>query len=189
MKKREEELNKNNKWRIKFIEKAGTKLKHILQNNDPFPEEICKDEKCLPCKSVTELSKGNRAQKSNCKKNNIGYRIPCVTCEEKNIVKVYEGESSRNARIRGEEHMRGFMKKVEGNPLFKHKMNDHPHEEVKFRMEVTKKFKDPLTRLANEGVRISSRPPGELLNSKSEFHQPAVVRLKVDEDRYGRTNN
>ena len=129
---------------------------------------------------MTELSKGNRAQKSNCKKNNIGYRIPCVTSEEKNIVKVYEGESSRNARIRGEEHMRGFIK---------HKMNDHPHEEVKFRMEVTKKFKDPLTRLANEGVRISSRPPGELLNSKSEFHQPAVVRLKVDEDRYGRTNN
>ena len=55
-----------------------------------------------------ELNKGNRAQKSNCKKNNIGYRIPCVTSEKRNIVKIYEGESSKNARIKGEEHMRWF---------------------------------------------------------------------------------
>ena len=37
-------------------------------------------------------------------------------------------------------------------------------------MEVTKRLKDPLSRLANDGVRLNS--------SKHEFHQPAVVMKK-----------
>ena len=50
-------------------------------------------------------------------------------------------------------------------------------------MNVLKTFKDPLTRLANEGVRIKQRKPDELLNSKSEFHQPAIVRLQVENSK------
>ena len=50
-------------------------------------------------------------------------------------------------------------------------------------MEELKTFKDPLTRLANEGVRIQSRKPHESLNSKSEFHQPSIVRLKIDHNK------
>ena len=62
-------------------------------------------------------------------------------------------------------------------------MNDHPEEDIEFRMQVLKKLKDPLTRLANEGVRIKDRKPEELLNSKSEFHQPAIVRLQVESNK------
>ena len=76
--------------------------------------------------------------------------------------------------------MRGLRKKNEGNPLYKHKVNDHPNEKAEFKMEVGKQFRDPLTRLANEGVRIRNRKSHELLNSKSEFHQPSVVRLQVE---------
>ena len=93
---------------------------------------------------------------------------------------MYEGESSRNAKIRGEEHLRGLKNCKDGNPLFKHKENDHPDENPEFKMKVKRKFKDPLTRLANEGVRIKNRKPEELLNSKSEFHQPSIVRLQVE---------
>ena len=78
------------------------------------------------------------------------------------------------------EHLRGLKNCKEGNPLFKHRENVHPEENVEFKMEVKRKFKDPLTRLANEGVRIKNRKPEELLNSKSEFHQPSVVRLQVE---------
>ena len=97
------------------------------------------------------------------------------------VTKVYEGETSRNAKVRGEEHLRGIQNQKIGNPLYKHILNDHPHEKekVKFRMEVKGKFKDPLTRLANEGVRIKNRKPEQLLNSKSEFHQPSIVRLQI----------
>ena len=57
---------------------------------------------------------------------------------------------------------------------------DHPREKAEFKMHLLKKFKDPLTRLANEGARISSRNPIEWPSSKSEFHQPATVRLQVE---------
>ena len=78
------------------------------------------------------------------------------------------------------EHLRGLKNCKEGNPLFKHRENVHPEENVEFKMEVKRKFKDPLTRLANEGVQIKNRKPEELLNSKSEFHQPRLERLQVE---------
>ena len=64
--------------------------------------------------------------------------------------------------------------------LYKHKVSDHPNEEVKFKMEITQKFKDALTRQANEAVRIYSRPSHEILNSKSEFNHPPLARVGVE---------
>ena len=180
LRKREAEINRNNDWRIKIVGKSGKKLENVLQKNNPFPEETCKG-KCFPCKSKSTDSK-----KSNCKKNNVGYKIPCITCEMKGKTRVYEGETSRNAKIRGEEHLRGLINKKDGNPLYKHKLIDHPDEDPQFRMQVLRRFKDPLTRLANEGVRIKERKPLESLNSKSEFYQPAIVRLQVENSK--RTN-
>ena len=43
-----------------------------------------------------------------------------------------------------------------------------------------KKFKDALSRQANEAVRISTRPDRELLNSKSEFNHPPLSRVVVE---------
>ena len=45
--------------------------------------------------------------------------------------------------------------------LYKHKLAYHAHEDVKFIMEITQKFKDAMTRQANEAVRIYSRPVHE----------------------------
>ena len=42
------------------------------------------------------------------------------------------------------------------------------------------KFKDALTRQANEAVRIFSRPGHQLLNSKSEFNHPPLARVTVE---------
>ena len=74
---------------------------------------------------------------------------------------MYEGETGSSARIRGTEHVRDFEKKEEKGDLFKHKLTDHKDENVKFKIEITKKFKDSLTRQANEAVRIFSRPGTE----------------------------
>ena len=62
-------------------------------------------------------------------------------------------------------------------------MQDHKHENVKFKMEITNKFQDALTRQANEAVRISQRPDNELLNSKSEFNHPPIARVMVERKR------
>ena len=63
-----------------------------------------------------------------------------------------EGETGRSARTRGAEHLKELEKKKEKSVLFKHKISDHKNENVKFRMEITKKFHDALTRQANEAV-------------------------------------
>ena len=67
--------------------------------------------------------------------------------------------------------------------LFKHKISDHPHENVKYQMEITNKFTDALTRQANEAVRIFSRPSHETLNSKSEFNHPPLNRVVVEKKK------
>ena len=93
---------------------------------------------------------------------------------------MYEGETARSARVRGVEHMNGFKNKRNDNALYKHKVNDHKDEEMAFRMEITKKYRDPLSRQANEAVRISGRKKNELLNSKNEFNHSPIARISVE---------
>ena len=59
---------------------------------------------------------------------------------------------------------------------------------MNMKMIITKKFKDPLSRQANEAVRITNRSgkTGELLNSKSEFHHPPVGRIMVEKRNFGK---
>ena len=116
-----------------------------------------------------------------CNTNNVGYRWTCENCRIQNINRVYEGESSRSARLRGKEHLKGYKNKNENNMLYKHKLLEHPEEEnVQFKMEITGLFKDALTRQANEAIRIKNCKPGEILNSKSEFNHPPITRIVVD---------
>ena len=56
-------------------------------------------------------------------------------------VKVYKGESGRSARIRGGGHLRDLENKREKSALYKNVKNFHNNEKVKFRMEITSKFK------------------------------------------------
>ena len=62
-------------------------------------------------------------------------------------------------------------------------MLDHADEKVEYRLEITGKFKDALTRQANEGVRINNRKNTEILNSKSEFNHPPTARVVVDKTK------
>ena len=98
---------------------------------------------------------------------------------------MYEGETGRSARTRGSEHLKELEKKKEKSVLYKHQIGDHKNETAKFEMEITQKFKDALTRQANEAIRIGARPEHKLLNSKSEFNHPPLARIVVE----GRKNN
>ena len=100
----------------------------------------------------------------------------CDTCKEQNKTMVYEGETSRSARLRGFEHVSAYKNKQLNSVLYKHKLAEHAdHEDVKFSMEITGVFKDPLTRQADEAVWIHSRKNTELMNSKSEFNHPPIA--------------
>jgi hypothetical protein len=180
LKKREEELNRNNQERIKIEEKGGLKIKDILTSKNPFKKSKCAQKTCPLCTEGESVGTSSEEIKIACNTHNVGYRWLCVTCKERNIMKVYEGETGRSARTRGAEHLREFEKKKEKSVLLKHKMTDHKNEGVKFKMEITKKFKDALSRQANEAVRIFTRPDRELLNSKSEFNHPPLSRVVVE---------
>ena len=118
-----------------------------------------------------------------CNTNNIGYRWICELCETKNSTKVYEGKTSRSGRIRAKEHIAAFKNKKSDSVLYKHSVSEHRNEKAKFRFEITGKYKDALSRQANEAVRINSRPNSELLNSKSEFNHPPVARIMVEKSK------
>ena len=47
-------------------------------------------------------------------------------------------------------------------------------------LEITGKFKDALTRQANESLRIYKRKNTEILNSESEVNHPPTVRVMVE---------
>ena len=171
IRKREEELNRNCTERIKIIEGGGVKLKNLLVDKDPFPTMECDMKKCILCSD-------GKPVKIPCNSNNVGYKLLCETCHDRGLLKVYEGETARSARIRGVEHMNNYKGGRNDSALYKHKINDHKDEEMNFRMEITKTFRDPLSRQANEAVRISERKKIELLNSKNEFNHPPIARIR-----------
>ena len=181
LQKRETELNKNNQDRIKIVEKGGLKIKNILCAKNPFQKSKCEEKTCPLCSKSQFVDISQGEVKIQCNTNNVGYRWKCMTCKEKDTVKVYEGETGRSARLRGAEHLSQLERKSEKSVLFKHKMAAHQYENVKFKMEITGQFKDALTCQANEAVR--NTPNHELLNSKSEFNHPPTARIIVEKKR------
>ena len=176
LKQREEEINKFSDERIKIVEGGGVMMKNIMVKKNPFPNSKCEKKKCLICDSNVS----GKTPCSPCNSHNVGYILICDTCRDRGKKKIYEGETARSARVRGAEHLSGFNNDRVDNALYKHKHNDHEHEEMKFSMEITKRFKDPLSRQANEAIRISSREKCELLNSKNEFNHPPITRISVE---------
>ena len=178
LQRREEEVNKYNDERFKMVETGGVKIEDILTKKNPFKKEKCDENDCPLCKNTENKIK------ALCNTNNVGYRWTCENCRNKNLKRVYEGESSRSARIRAKEHLRGLKNENPQNMLYKHKVLEHPEEEnVNFKMEITGIFRDALTRQADEAVRIKNCKNSELLNSKSQFNNAPITRIVIDRKR------
>ena len=105
-------------------------------------------------------------------------------CKNRGIDRTYEGETCRSVYLRGQEHLKDYKKKNDKSVMYKHVRKEHKNEEtqVQFRMEVVGRFKHPMNRQIDEGIRIQRKHPDTLLNSKAEFHGP-VVRRKVIEGK------
>ena len=103
-------MNKNGKERIKIEEKGGTKIKDILGTKNPFKKSKCVQKTCPLCIKSEFVEIGSDEVKIPCNTNNVGYRWRCMTCSDRNISKVYEGETGRSARTRGTEHLEELEK-------------------------------------------------------------------------------
>ena len=75
--------------------------------------------------------------------------------------------------------MRKYQRKDENSFIFKHQVEKHNSQPANFGMRVVGSFKDPLSRQVTEAVMIKNHQ-GTLLNSKAEFHQPPLVRVRQE---------
>ena len=101
LQKREAELNKNNQERIKIVEKGGLKIKKHFMCKKSIQKLKCEQKTCPLCSKSEFVDISSEEVKIACNTNNIGYRWRCMTCNEKDTVKVYEGETGWSARLRG----------------------------------------------------------------------------------------
>ena len=100
----------------------------------------------------------------------------------KGIDASYEGETGDNLAWRQVLHERSVKGKVLSNGLAKHlqihhsdKVGDISH----FSFKSVKNFTKNIDRLAFEGISIHNSDADVKMNSRSEFHQPAVPRVAV----------
>ena len=163
------EASKNTNVNIKLVVRGGRK---IVKNapSDPFASRLCSRPQCKVCTSTDSLG--------GCKQASIGYTLTCDPCAQSDIVATYQGESSKSAFERGEQHAKGLVKKADDNPIWKHSELHHDSDnQIGFTMKVTGRFAKPMIRQENEAIRIRESEAVHEMNSRSEFHQPVIIRL------------
>ena len=183
MQAKEEQLRPGGResWPIKIIEMAGKTLEQTLVNTDPFNGNKCNDKKCLP--------NNNEKNKISCRRNCICYSITCLLClqagKSGDMASTYYGESGKNMHCRAKEHASKFHSKKEHirneSAFHKHIEKTHGGRDNSkvfsdyFEICILKSYKKSLTKCVEEGTYIASHG-GEVLNSKSEWHQAKVIR-------------
>ena len=162
------------KLRFKIIEKGGAKLKRKLQVSNPLETPGCTDENCLACRD-------GRGGGGKCRKSNVNYSIDCKICPQDGK-SVYIEETSRNLFTRGKEHLNKYEGRKTDSFMLKHQTNFHPDQPVDFKAKVIGNFNDCLSRQVAEGVEIR-RCEYEVMNTKTEWHQPALWRIRSEIER------
>ena len=195
----EAQLERQTGYRIKIVERTGTKIEDLLHRSNPWQGQDCKREKCLLC--MTKVRTG-KFQEQDCTKRCIVYETWCISCEEKEIEKLeneeedentkkekkkkikkykYIGETSRSVYERGLEHLRDCEELKKDSHMVKHYFDQHEGEEIEkmeFGMKVLKACRSAFTRQISESVQIQTNKKNHLiLNSRSEYNRCALPRL------------
>ena len=172
--KAEDRFQIDDSSRIKFVETSGRQFGDFFKSSNVSAEKCSPTGSCFACDS-------NDAN-IDCKTTNIGYSIICKKCTTGNRIVSYEGESARNAHLRGNEHRKQYCTKNKNSVLYRHVQAVHKGEEqeVSFKMKVVGRFNSALARQIEESLRLRNKDQSTLLNSKSEFYGP-VIKRKVYE--------
>ena len=121
---------------------------------------------------------------ANCRKSNVQYQLECELCpsEDKST---YIGETSRNLYSRGLEHQANYEAGHDDSFMRKHQIEMHAGQEANFGGSVTGRFRDCLSRQVIEGQQIRRcAGSNNIMNCKSEWHQPALWCLRSEIERY-----
>ena len=157
--------------KFKIVETGGLSMKSQVQVSNPTATPGCEDQDCLPCRT-------GRGDGGNCRKTNIEYAIQCEMCPPDSKA-VYLGESSRNLYTRSKEHEENYRLGTRKSFMRKHQRKKHNGQPGSYTAKVTGSYRDCLTRQVGEGVTIR-RCSKEILNSKTEWHQPPLWRIQSE---------
>ena len=80
----EENLLHSTGYKLKIVERGGSKLEDLLHKSDPCQGQDCERQGCLLCS--TKLITG-RNMKQECSKRNLLYETYCITCKERDMEK------------------------------------------------------------------------------------------------------
>ena len=105
------------------------------------------------------------------------YTIECGVCKGNDKIVHYYGESGKNIICRAKNHQTAINGKDETHPLYLHHKTCHPDSSLSYKMTQTYSSVKPRFRQICEGVMIAHSKADEILNSRSEWFQPAVVIL------------
>ena len=158
--------------RFKVIERGGTTLIRQLQRANPTAPPKCSKADCGPCQQGDTYLR--------CHLCNICYRYDCnyPACLAR-----YEGETSKNMYTRHQGHVSKYEKQDGSSWMYNHQVQAHAGAPADFAINVTSSHKDALSRQTTEAVNIALAQDdiGEenVMNSKSEFHQPSITRLQT----------
>jgi hypothetical protein len=157
--------------RFKVIDTGGRSIKSIVQKSNPTATLGCEAADCLPCKN-------GRGDGGDCRRCGVNYSIECELCPDGQKA-VYHGETARNIYTRGREHENNFKTKTTKSFMLKHIKDKHPNAVASYSAKVTATAKDCLTRQVREAVHLR-RSEVLTLNSKTEWHQPALFRIQQE---------
>ena len=99
MREAEEELGRQTGYKIKIVERAGTKIIDLLHKTNPWQGEDCKRPGCLTCS--TKMRTGRHLDQ-DCTKRSVLYETWCMTCaarEEDRILKEVEDEEEQKKSL------------------------------------------------------------------------------------------
>ena len=157
--------------RFKVIETGGCTIQSQVQLSNPTATAGCDRDDCMPCKT-------GRGEGGNCSKSGISYEIECQQCPDGNK-SLYIGESSRNLYTRAKEHLKNYENQTQKSFMWKHQRKNHNGQPGGYTAKVTGSYRDCLSRQVGEGVSIR-RCDKEVLNGKSEWHQPPLYRVQSE---------
>ena len=161
---------------IRVVETGGLSLKRQLVRTDLAAGKPCRQEDCPPCLS------GQRGGLLH-QRSGALYRGSCLLCPEQDKgTAVYTGETGYSGYTRLCQHTEEIRAKDQSNAFSKHLREEHPEREgdpETFNFEVIRTFQKPVERQVGESVEIHCCKADQVLNSKSEWEQPATERLVV----------
>ena len=152
---------------VKIVETGGVSLKNKLVRTDLSG--------CLflDCKLCEDGMRSGSHTRRGCV-----YQGQCKLCKDEAVTSTYHGESGRSGYYRTDQHVTDIKNADKKNAFVKHSINKHPEhlrDPSIFEFKVNSTFKSCLDRQVREGVNIASDKSDELMNSKTEYHQPSIT--------------